>query len=500
METLPQIVDRLHQRRITLFAAGQEVRYRAPAGALSTQDKDYLRAHKADLLLYLQAEIAAREIYSAKPEFRSLASLTQEDWWKWLKPSPNQRCNNRLVITRKYAGATVAGIRSKVFTMMDRHDALRTSFREEGGALVAHLNSLDSFTIELDDVPETGSDHGIDQAISSLADEFSRDLPVDAPWLAKAKIAILPGSGVALILVFHHIVLDGNALALLVKELDAAPGDPGEDSGPPSTFREYCKTERNWFQASGAVLVDYWTGWLKRQIPLADPKTGAKLEWRPGTMVDWKFRIPGAYHAKLENLATNLRGSAFLVYTTLYAMALSKWAGQSRFPLRCLGTARNVLKSSATIGNFITADAIEVCVPLGGDFLSVFKIIRNEYLSSLTRRLPGLLTIPAHPDRPGCENIPFTQTIAATINYFSAEADRSIAPGGGTPDVWPPRIEKGRLIKWEIPLWPIYLRLQATAFGTNGVFEFNDDIIGAGSQEDLWKCFFSELEKVLSST
>ncbi len=57
--TLNELIETVAQKDIELMADGDQLRYRAPAGALDENLKDELRRHKSELLVALNSCIAA---------------------------------------------------------------------------------------------------------------------------------------------------------------------------------------------------------------------------------------------------------------------------------------------------------------------------------------------------------------------------------------------------------------------------------------------------------
>jgi hypothetical protein len=493
MQSLPGLLNDLMRRGITFSLSDGGIAYRDPKNRLSQTDKDYLRGIREELKLHLLAERAAATPHPDVNAHIAVPSLTQECWWNWVRQDPNQKQNNRIRVVKAYRDKSLTEVLAAVRAVIASNDVLRTRFEDRGEGPVVRLNEPGAFEIEVDHLVRSDVQN-VD--LSRLAEDFSDDLPIDGKWLAKAKILVTPGA-LILVAVFHHILVDGFSIRLLLEQLEADV--PASQPVSRSSFYDYANAQQCWLKQSGSILVDYWKSWLNRQHHLVSPETGARLEWCAGEHVEHTFSLGPEVHRKVRELSLKFRSTPMLMYLCVYAISLSKWSGQRQFPLRCLTSARYTENIWSIVGNFNTADPIEVRIPMDSDFETVLRGIQIEYSSSLARRLPGMLTFPAQ--SVGGEREKFSQSIAATINYFPNMP--SSAEGTDSQSVehaWPPLFTINKPTEWRIPLWPIYLRLSPKENGCLGVFQFNGKVIGPEHQNTLRDVFFEELAKLLGMT
>ena len=473
-QTIPQLLSELRAKGISAALADGELKFKGPVESLSAGDKDNLKSRHADILLYLSAH-AAISAPSLKPAgSHPLPAQSQLAWWEWVTESPFP-----LPIERISSVKTVTGSSQRVAVAIKQivagHDALRSSFSEKDGTLSLSLNPAEEFTVEIEDVESQ------EAALARGREFVAGALPTKGKWLVKAKVISSPGPDVVVALLLSHLIVDGISVDLIRAELEEILSGVEKTERPPQ-FTDYVKWEHDWIASnSGKALIDYWANWLARQAPLRGPG-GAALEWQHGRNVDCHFTLSVALRRKLYEHAAELKTTPFFLHLAMYAIALSRWSGQDRFTLRCIGDLRRSRQLAPVVGYMTCADPIEVRI--GADFASVLKFITAEYYNAAMLRLPSMLKFPAHPERPGIEKVKFTQAIAATINYMP-ERRRAAAEEGSQDLAWPPAITRDAPQEWPALLWPIYLRLNDGGGKTKVLLQFNDAIITRLEQDSL---------------
>ena len=70
----------------------------------------------------------------------------------------------------------------------------------------------------------------------------------------------------------------------------------------------------------------------------------------------------------MRDLAASLKVTPFLIYLTIFSIAMARWAKMERFPIRVLGDKRVSLELTNTVGLMFCADAVEIHVPAACGF------------------------------------------------------------------------------------------------------------------------------------
>ncbi len=227
-----------------------------------------------------------------------------------------------------------------------RHEGLRTVFPEEDGGLVRRVVEVDR--PDFATVRHDGDDAGFATAVRAIAAEHGRR-PLD-PASAPALRFLLVRSAAdraALVMVVHHMLLDGWAIGLVLREiLDryaayAAGGEP--DLGPPARMEGLLRAQRR-LRETGEWdrLGDFWERRLDgvptlldlpadRQRPQVQDPAGARHPFDAGPVAT----------AAVVRRARELGITPFAFLLGAFALALRRYTGADRLLVGVLLAGRS---------------------------------------------------------------------------------------------------------------------------------------------------------------
>jgi non-ribosomal peptide synthetase component F len=222
---------------------------------------------------------------------------------------------------------TEADVRAAVGVLVARHDVLRLSLTPEWTAqrhrpaaeldvpVTVHRWAGEGRPDE--DAHRARVQRARVEAVAPLID------PEAAPPL---RVALVPGDGTAsVLLVAHHLFVDGLSLDLLAAELrDALLGeDVGARPVEPAAYRSYCRATRR-PDAARTPDADYWDALLagagQTELPADHSPEG-----RQGRLVSRPFGVTGARAA--HRIAAAHGVSVFSVVLAAYDLAVSRVFG-----------------------------------------------------------------------------------------------------------------------------------------------------------------------------
>ena len=174
-----------------------------------------------------------------------------------------------------------------------RHEVLRTTFRlDDGDGLIQVADPDASLDVRRRDLPQPPAS-GPDQAFESFlrADRREPFEPTQRPpvrltilrWVAPSGGGSADSSVYRAVLTFHHALLDGRSMRLVIEEACAAYAAlragraPPEPPSPP--FGEFV---RWWQTTEPTVSAQFWTEYLAG-VALPQPLPGYRGEQVPGT-------------------------------------------------------------------------------------------------------------------------------------------------------------------------------------------------------------------------
>lgn len=206
-------------------------------------------------------------------------------------------------------------------TLVRRHEALRTGFEVHGGALVQRIHPHVSASLERRSV---ASEAQVSEAVSS----FVRPFDLARPPLARLAV-FETGPRRLLLLDLHHIIADGAACTILVRELLAAyRGEPL----PPLPVQ--AKDHTVWMRSEACRQMleeqaSYWSRALAGGVaPLALPADfprGPQQRHRGATLA---FNLGAARHAGLVALSRAQGTTLFMTMVGVFGVLLGKLSGR----------------------------------------------------------------------------------------------------------------------------------------------------------------------------
>ncbi|HHN0067295.1 TPA: non-ribosomal peptide synthetase, partial [Pseudomonas aeruginosa] len=273
------------------------------------------------------------------------------------QPIPNRQHWNQSLLLKPREALNAKALEAALQALVEHHDALRLRFHETdgtwhaehaeatlGGALLWRAEAVDR------------------QALESLCEESQRSLDLaDGPLLRSLLVDMADG-GQRLLLVIHHLVVDGVSWRILLEDLQRAyqqslRGEAPRLPGKTSPFKAWAgRVSEHARGESMKAQLQFWRELLEgapAELPCEHPQ-GA-LEQRFATSVQSRFdrslterllkQAPAAYRTQVNDLLL-----------TALARVVCRWSGASSSLVQLEGHGREELFAdidlSRTVGWF----------------------------------------------------------------------------------------------------------------------------------------------------
>jgi non-ribosomal peptide synthase protein (TIGR01720 family) len=231
------------------------------------------------------------------------------------------------------------------------------------------------------DAPSNGSS----KALSEACDAIQRSLDISAGPVARAALIHMGPGDARLLMVVHHLVMDGVAWRIVLEDLvsayDALRGDL-DVSLPPKTTSFGAYAERLVELAdSEAVLrsADYWAN--LRPASRRVPADGGEVEARPGPEDEVELELSEvATTALLRRAAPGYGARADELLLAGLTRTLAGWLGGARFLFATERHGREYLGEDIdlvrTVGWLASSFPVQVELPVDDDLASmVFSVV-----------------------------------------------------------------------------------------------------------------------------
>ena len=494
MTSLPLLIADLESRGIILSLVEGEIRYRSPKHALTDADRDGLRSRRQEIVQWLSAREGARGLRGTKGREGPLTvSVAQEMWWRFAGGAEEGKPFALNIGMVGQFRASPEAVTAAVRQVIARYDALRVSFRAEGEVLHPVLNAPDALAVEQEDFRSQGADAARDAAHASAREFCARVNLIEGSWLTRAKVIALPDGETMAAISSAHMIADAGTRNIVIDELRDILEYGSPRAAPSVGFNAYSLAERDVLAGpQGAALIDYWRGWYDAQPVMTSPSDKIPMLWGNGIRTVRNFTLPAAVLEKVRARADALKVTPFLVCLTIFSIAMARWSGMERFPVRVLGDKRTSVDLANTVGLMFCADAVEIRSPSGEAFETTLRGIMASYDASLALRIPSLHFWAPYCVRPGIEVRDFPNRIPAVFNYYSVGTAREKAEkktAANAAAAWPPEIVKLNQV-WPRRSSPLFLHLIDNGDELAASLHFYQNVVSEADQDSFVACLF----------
>ncbi|MER5480869.1 condensation domain-containing protein [Streptomyces sp. NPDC002734] len=335
-----------------------------------------------------------------RAETRFRASVAQEGMWQSLRGGPGSTPPLIAGGLRLSGRLDTAALEQAWNDVVARHDNLRSSLRLEDGRLTQVVASSLRVSVPVLDLPPGG------------LEQFTReevDLSFDLSAGPLARLRLLrtaPREHIAF-LILHHIIADGRALEILVRDLGAcylarAAGTAPHLPAPVSRPADFAAAHRALVEGPRAAEVTgYWAARLRGARPAELPTDlPAPDEPTPyGALLD--VPLPREVFGRLTALARRARTTVYTLGLAAFQVTLARASGQRDVCVRAPVSYRDATEVQDMVADF--SNDVVVRTDLSGNptFTELIAQVAKESNRDLMHHdVPAHLLEP-HLDEPG---------------------------------------------------------------------------------------------------
>jgi amino acid adenylation domain-containing protein len=337
--------------------------------------------------------------------------------------------------------------------LLVRHEALRTTFRNESGVPVQVVHDeLAAGPLVVSSVEQLVTSEREPAALAMIHD-LAR-APFDlatGPLVRTALIRLAPDSHV-LAVVIHHIVADGWSFRILFDELAAdyeaiSRGGEPVTAEPPIQYVDFAIWQVEHAEEGGYTAAErFWRAELADASPALPLPTDAPYPARqthPGQTVS--ITIDGGLADQLRQLATGQGTTLFAVLLAAYSVVLARLTGSDDLLIAVPMAARTKGETESVIGLFMNTVAIRIRIDQDGTLGELLRSVHAGTVRAMEHqdlpfaRVVELVKPYRHPER-----LPLVQVM------FAMDESWDVTELGGLR--WRPELMETGTAKFEIGL------------------------------------------------
>ncbi len=374
----------------------------------------------------------------ADPKTPPPLTYAQQRLWFLDRFEPGSTEYTTLSVLRLRGRLDEAALRTALNGLVDRHEALRTTFAEQDGRARQVVHPPHPVDLPLDDL--TGA-ADVSAALDELLErEADTAFDLAAGPLLRPRLARLAPDEHVLVLALHHIVTDGWSLGVLGRdlgELYSAAHEARAAELPELTVRytDFAAWQRARTDRAEEDLA-HWCRTLDGLTPLELPTDRPRpaVRTREGALVT--FVLPAALIDRLREVG---RGADATLYMTLLAacqVLLARWAGQQDVAVGTVTAGRERPELHDVVGMFVNTLVLRGRVRPGMSFRELLAKARTTVLTAFAHQeVPFERLVDALQPERDTSRTPLFQVMVALHN-LGTEAPR--LPGVEVTAVTPP--------------------------------------------------------------
>ncbi len=337
--TLIELLSALRTSNVKIWAEDGKLRFRAPQ-ALTPDIESDLRARKAEVLEFLESAEAwradgTRPAIAVSGAREYPLSFAQQRMWFVQQMHPGNAAYHVYTVARMHGPFDLEILDVALTTVVNRHDALRTTFRTVDGTPCQMVGPAWAHVLTVTDLSAVQSSQH-DSASRRIALEESRR-PFDlatGPLLRIHVIRLSPTEHVW-IENFHHLIVDDWSMRIITSEWMAVYTDlkaGRRPSLPPLRiqFPDFAAWQRQMLQ--GAALareLAYWQQQLAGAPPvlqLAEDRERPDEQTFAGAQR--QYVLPASLAERLTRWGASHNATLFMTLLTAYYITLSAYSNQ----------------------------------------------------------------------------------------------------------------------------------------------------------------------------
>ncbi|MBD2278683.1 non-ribosomal peptide synthetase [Aphanizomenon flos-aquae] len=380
-----EFLSLLNNLDIKIWIEDDQLRFRAPKGAMTAELKQQIKERKAEIIAFLQEAQTATQITSLSlvPVARDKdlpLSFAQQRMWFLSQLDGESTFYNESFQLRIVGKLSLTALEQSINEIIRRHEALRTNFPTVEGVpfqVIRPNLTLSIPVINVQDFTETAVQEIINQEVSK-----SFDLSTE-PLIRVTLLQQEPESHLLLI-TMHHIIIDGWSMGVFFKELEALY--PAFIQGKPSPlpeltiqYADFALWQREWLTKEVQdKQLEYWKQQLAGTPPLLElPTDYPRPPEQSFAGASIEFNIDADLTSQLVTLSQKSGVTLFMTLLTAFAVILHRYSGQDDL---CIGSPfanRNRREIDTLIGFFVNTLVLRTQLAGNPSFSQLLEKVRS---------------------------------------------------------------------------------------------------------------------------
>jgi amino acid adenylation domain-containing protein/thioester reductase-like protein len=310
----------------------------------------------------------------------------QRALWFVQQLAPESSAYNVSFGARVPQGLDVDALRASLQALVDRHEALRTTFTSWDGIPLQRVHASQAVEFDVVDAQEWTDD----EVREALAEEAHRPFDLERGPLLRSRLLTRRGGEHVFLLSVHHIVYDFVSLVVLLDEIrtlyPAARAGRQADLPPPSAqYSDYVRWQRAMMSSpQGERHWSYWRERLRPPLPTVElPTDRPRPPFETFRGAAHPFLVDEALTGRLKELARREGVTLYVLLLAAFQTLLHRYTGQEDLVVGSPLASRPSAEFSGAVGYFINPVVLRADCAGSPRFTEFLAQVRQTVLEAL---------------------------------------------------------------------------------------------------------------------
>lgn len=339
-------------------------------------------------------------------------SDAQKRIWFLEQLNPGSKYNMPLVLTIN-GEVSITRLKKAINTLVQRHEALRTTFLHHQGSPMQYVNEYSEFDLNIIE----DSSKGLQDFIN---EETQRVFNLSKGPLVRATL-IRRSINDVLILTFHHIICDGWSLKIIKDELVQLYNEK-QLSKKVVQYPNYAVLQKEFETTEESrTQLSYWKKNLNGSLPLLQLPTDVTNNLTENNTL--KQQLNQELSNKVKQFSKEQKATPFMVILGAFTALLSRLSSQDDLIVGTPIVNRNNIELETAVGIFLNTLPLRTRFPQDLTFIDHLNQIKKTVLSAFANQDVPFEKIVEHiqPER----NLNRNPLFDVLINYRNFEEEKS---------------------------------------------------------------------------
>ena len=315
-------------------------------------------------------------------------SHTQRRMWFLAQLDPASVAYNEWRIHRLTGRLNAGALERALHCVVNRHDALRTTFEDEQGEPKAVVHGDGFVDFRILDAAQLVDGHSEASLVALLEREAQVPFDLGRDALVRVRLVRIDAEHHLLMRVLHHIVTDGWSNGVLEREWSRAYAMLAAGKQPdlpplPAQYADFVRWSEERAE-SGALVpaLAYWTSALKdlSTLELATDRTRPAVPGMRGAL--FFQRLPSELARGLARIARSNGATLFMVTLAAFKVLLARYSRQVDIAVGTQIAARHRPEFEPLIGFFANTLVLRTDLDGNPSFTDLLQRVRSHTLAA----------------------------------------------------------------------------------------------------------------------